>query len=206
MKMQTITIKNGQKEVIKVNKKKDKPSILDMALFLTLMDMPNSGGYVWRQYIEVVIKYNADQIYRQTIINIQQNKENNIDDDTYQNIIKKQQNAKLCINEDKISGAIDNQLIGINNLAKIEGISILDENARCKFKTVHDERTTKMCGSLDEQEFYIHDWNEFKRYSKTNDRITKYRCFGLIVGLNCPPINDGYHCCRSWIEYVKGGK
>lgn len=37
MKMQIITMKNGQKEV---NKKK-KPSIIQMALFLALLDQPN---------------------------------------------------------------------------------------------------------------------------------------------------------------------
>lgn len=37
MKMQTITMKNGQKEV---NKKK-KSSIIPMALFLALLDQPN---------------------------------------------------------------------------------------------------------------------------------------------------------------------
>lgn len=37
MKMQTITIKNGEKQV---NKKK-KPSIIPMALFLALLDQPN---------------------------------------------------------------------------------------------------------------------------------------------------------------------
>ena len=37
MKMQIITMKNGQKEV---NKKK-KPSILAMALILALLDQPN---------------------------------------------------------------------------------------------------------------------------------------------------------------------
>lgn len=159
------------------------------------------NGYVWNEYIEAIIKYNADQIYRQATIDLQQQKELDITNDIYQNLIKRQQNSKLNINEDKISGDIDLTLIGINNQAKIEGIYSFDEKAKCKFISVEDEATTKMCHSLNGQEFYIHDWNEFERYSKSNDCIKKYRCYGLVTGLNLPPINDGFHWCRSTITY-----
>ena len=65
----------GQKEV---NKKK-KPSILAMALFLVLLDQPNYSGFNWKQYIEATIQYNAQQIYKQAILNIQQQKYLEID-------------------------------------------------------------------------------------------------------------------------------
>ena len=32
--------------------------------------------------------------------------------------------------------------------------------------------------------------------------MVKYRCYGLVTGLNLPPINDGFHWCRSWIIYL----
>ena len=70
MKMQIITMKNGQKEV---NKKK-KPSIIPMALFLALLEQPLYNGYTFEQNIEVAIRYNAQQIYKQCLINIVQNK------------------------------------------------------------------------------------------------------------------------------------
>jgi len=194
--------KEGQEEVNKTLSKKKKVSVIPDTIFFALLDMPNSKGYIWKQYIEAIVKYNADQIYRQCIINIQQNKENDIGEDIFQNIIKKQQNAKLCINGDKISGAVDNQLIGMNNLAKIEGIAKFDDMAKVKFVSIPDEKRTKMCASLEGQEFFVHDWNEFFRYSKTNDSIVKYRCYGLIIGLNCPPIIDGFHFCRSSIIYL----
>lgn len=173
-----------------------------MALFLALMEIPNSKGYTWKQYIEAVVKYNADQIYRQTIINIQQNKENNIDDGVYQNIIKKQQNTKLCINDDKISGAVDNQLIGINNLVKAEGIKRIDSDPIVEFVATEDEVTTQMCHSLNGQKFRLNNWNEFTRYSAESKTYKRYRCKGLVLGLNLPPINDHYHCCRSIIVYL----
>ena len=192
----------GQKEVKEKTNKKKTVSVIPDAIFLSLLDMPNSKGYVWNEYIEAIIKFNADQIYRQLIIDIQQGKDIQIDSDIYQNIIKKQQNNKLNINGDKISGDVDLTLIGINNKAKEEGIYSFDKNAKIRFIAVHDSKTTDMCKSLDGQEFYVHNWNEFYRYSKTNDGQVKYRCYGLIVGLNCPPINDGFHWCRSTIEYL----
>lgn len=192
----------GINEVQTANRKQKNYSVIPDAIFLALLDIPNSKGYVWKQYIEAIIKFNADQIFRQTLINIQQGKELKIDSDTYQNIIKKQQNAKLNINGEKISGDVDLTLIGINNQAKIEGIYSFDDKAKVKFVAVHDDRTTEMCKSLDGQKFYVHDWNEFYRYSKTNDSTVKYRCYGLITGLNCPPINDGFHWCRSTIIYL----
>lgn len=199
MKMQIITIKNGQKEV----DKKKKPSIIPMALFLALLDQPNYSGFELKQYIDIIIKYNTEQLYKQVIYNIMQQKELEIDSSEFQNIIKRQNNQKLNINGDKISGAMDLQMIGLNNLAKVEGIkSVAEDNAKVRFIGISDERQTLMCKSLDNQEFYIHDWNEFKRYSKTNDSIVKCRCFGLVIGLNCPPIDDGFHFCRSYIMYL----
>lgn len=94
-------------------------------------------------------------------------------------------------------------MIGLNNLSKVDGIkSVAGDNAKVRFIGISDERQTQMCKSLDNQEFYIHDWNKFKRYSKTNDSIVKCRCFGLVIGLNCPPIDDGFHFCRSYIMYL----
>ena len=192
----------GQQEVNKTLKKKKEISVIPDAIFLALLDNPNAKGYQWSTYIEAIIKYNVDQIYRQAIIDLQQQKELDITNDIYQNIIKRQQNSKLNINDNKISGDIDLTLIGINNQAKLEGIYSFDDKAKVKFVGINDEKQTKMCKSLDGQEFYIHDWNEFERYSKSNDSIRKYRCYGLIIGLNLPPIDDGFHWCRSYIIYL----
>lgn len=181
-------------------------SVIPDAIFLALLDMANAKGYVWSQYIEAITKYNAEQIYRQAIIDIQQQKQPDITNDIYKNIIKRQENSKLNINGDKISGDIDLTLIGINNHAKMQGIYSFDDKAKVKFCGINDERQTDTCKSLDNQEFYIHDWNEFYRYSKSNDNIVKYRCYGLVLGLNLPPINDGFHWCRSYIIYMKGEK
>lgn len=202
MKMQIITMKNGQKEV---NKKK-KPSILAMALFLALLDQPNYSGFNWKQYIEATMQYNAQQIYKQTILNIQQQKDLEIDSSEFQTIINRQNNQRLNINSNKISGAVDLQMIGLNNLAKVEGIKeVAENNSKVRFIAVEDDKTTLMCDSLNNQEFYINKENVFDRYyGETQKELTiqKIRCNGLVIGLNLPPIQHHFHYCRSTIMYL----
>ena len=191
----------GQKEV-----DKDKVSGISDALFLYIMEQAGATGLNYNQYNEAIAKYNADQIYKQVIIDSMQQKTSEIDSDVYQNIIKKQNNARLCINDDKVSGSVETFLIGWNNQAKLEGILKNDIDAKVMFVAIEDENTTKMCQSLDRQIFNVKNWNEFKRYSQINGRITKYRCKGLVIGLNQPPIIDHFHYCRSTFVYVKDNR
>lgn len=193
--------KQGQQEV---NKKK-KPSMIPMALFLALLDQPNYSGFNWKQYIEATMRYNTQQIYKQVILNMQQQKDLEIDSSEFQTIINRQNNQKLNINNDKISGAVDLQMIGLNNLSKVEGIKLVTEdNSKVRFIAVEDDKTTLMCDSLNNQEFYINKENVFDRYYGENQKeliIQRIRCNGLVLGLNLPPIQHHFHYCRSTIIY-----
>ena len=192
----------GQQEA---NKKK-KPSILEMALFLALLDQPNYSGFNWKQYIEATIQYNAQQIYKQAIYNIQQQKNLEINSSEFQVIINRQNSQKLNINNDKISGAVDLQMIGLNNLAKVEGIKeVTEDNSKVRFIAVEDDKTTLMCDSLNNQEFYINKENVFDRYYGETQKeiiVQRIRCNGLVLGLNLPPIQHHFHYCRSTIMYL----
>lgn len=196
----------GQQEVNNTLPKKEKKSIdiLKWALFLDLLDEPNVKGYVFEQYIQATIQFYAQQIYRQMTIDLQQQKQLDITNDIYQNLIKRQNNSKLSINGDKISGDIDAQLIGVNNLAKVKGIKEVDNNAQVRFIAVIDGNETDMCHSLDGQIFYIDKENTFDRYygeTQSELRIQRVRCKGLVLGLNLPPISHHFHWCRSTIIY-----
>ena len=195
----TYYYQEGQKEVNKTKK----PSMIPEIILATILSMPNAKGFIWKDYKDAIIKYNAEQIYRQATIDLQQQKELDITNDIYQNIIKRQNNSRLNINEDKISGNVDLTLIGMDNKAKLEGIYSFDENAEVEFIVVEDNSTTKMCHSLNGQRFKVHDWNTFKRYSKSNDSIVKYRCFGLVTGLNLPPINDRFSLVQKFNNVCK---
>lgn len=191
----------GQKEV----KKQKRYSIIPDAIFLALLDQANSSGFNFEQYIEITIRYNAEQLYKQVLINIMQQKELEIENNEFQRILNQQQNAKLCINGDKISGSMDNIMIGMNNLAKVEGIRELDSSAKVKFISIIDGNETAMCHSLDRQEFYIDKENVFNRYygeTQKELRIERIKCKGLILGINLPPISHHFHWCRSYIEYL----
>lgn len=176
-----------------------------MALFLALLEQISYNGLTIEQYIRTTIRYNTEQIYKQAIINLQQQKDLNIGSDEFQNIIHRQNSQKLNINGDKISGAVDMQMIGLNNKAKIEGIKKQDNDAKVKFVAVEDDKTTLMCDSLNNQEFYINKENTFDRYyGETQKELTiqRIRCNGLVLGLNLPPIQHHFHYCRSTIMYL----
>lgn len=192
----------GQKEV---NKKK-KPSIIPMALFLALLDQPLYNGYTFEQNIEVAIRYNVQQIYKQCLINIVQNKENNIDNIEFQNIIKRQQNTKLNINGDKMSGNMDLIMIGLNNKCIVEGIKTVDKNAKVQFISDRCDNVTPMCMNMDRMIFNVNDYNDFTRYIGTSIKDVKQEklhIFGLVQGINMPPINNFFHWCHSYLIYVK---
>ena len=137
---------------------------------------------------------------------MQQQKEIGIDSSEFQTIINRQNNQKLNINGNKISGAVDLQMIGLNNLAKVEGIKeVTEDNSKVRFITVEDNKTTLMCDSLNNQEFYINKENVFDRYYGENQKelkLQRIRCDGLVLGLNLPPIQHHFHYCRSTIMYL----
>lgn len=157
-----------------------------MALFLYLLEQPNYSGLNWEKYIQSILQYNAQQIYRQVILNIQQQKELEIQNNEFQNIINRQQNTKLCINgNNKISGSVDMQTIGLNNLAKVEGIKTVakEDNAQVEFWAVTDENSTQMCQSMNGLRFYINKENSFDRYwgeTKKELKLVRVRIKGLV--------------------------
>ena len=142
------------------------------------------NGYIWKKYVEAITKYNAEQIYRQFTIDLQQQKKPDISNDIYQNIINRQCNSKLKINKDKVSGNVDLTLIGINNMAKLEGIKKLDNDGKCQFISDQCEHVTMMCSSMDKMIFNINDWNEFDRwYGETAKelKVERIKIFGLVL-------------------------
>lgn len=189
---------NIYEDIIKEFPKKKKINIDN--LVNSLISQPNSKGYIWQDYNDAMCEYNAEELYRQAVLNIKSNKPLNINSKELKKIINRQHNRLISIKDGKTSGAMDNETIGIANSVKLETYSILGVK-KCRFIAVEDKVTTRMCKSLDGQIFNVHDWNEFKRYSATNDTIVKYRVYGMILGVNLPPIDDHFHYCRSTITY-----
>lgn len=214
----------GQQEVNKTLKKKKLISMLDMALFLYLIEQPNYSGFNWKQYVDATIQYNTQQIYKQVILNIQQQKELKIESNEFQRLIQQQNNQKLNINGNKIFGAMDMQMIGLNNNSKIEGIieivrkkigKTLDQikeiinkpnnefDIKVRFIAVEDNSTTPMCSSLNNQIFSVSKMNKFKRYygnTAKELKIKKFKVKGLVLGINMPPIIRTFSLLQKYIS------
>ena len=169
----------------------------------SMLCLPNVKGSSWITYIEALALTNAQEIERQTIIQLQQNKKPNIEDDVFKNILKKQQNRYIFINDDKISGALDSQVVEIANKSLLKaGEDVGQKKLRVRFIAEIDDRTTKMCDGMNGMLFYVNDWNRFYRYSDDDKRDVLYTIKGLEVGANLPPINNHFHYCRSTITYL----
>lgn len=159
---------NGINEVNKAKGKQKVQSVIPDAIFLTLLDQQLYNGFNLKQNIQATIQYNVQQLYKQVLINIQQQKELEIENNEFQRLIQQQNNQKLCINGDKISGGMDLTMIGLNNMAKVEGIKSIDKNARVRFIAVINKNSTDMCKNMDNMEFYIDKENVFDRYWRRN--------------------------------------
>lgn len=169
----------------------------------SMLCLPNVKGSSWITYIEALALTNAQEIERQTIIQLQQNKKPNIEDDVFKNILKKQQNRYISINDNKISGALDSQVVEIANKSLLKaGEDVGQKKLRARFIAEIDDRTTKMCDGMNGMLFYVNDWNRFYRYSDDDKRDVLYTIKGLEVGANLPPINNHFHYCRSTITYL----
>lgn len=169
----------------------------------SMLCLPNVKGSSWITYIEALALTNAQEIERQTIIQLQQNKKPNIEDDVFKNILKKQQNRYISINDDKISGALDSQVVEIANKSLLKaGEDVGQKKLRARFIAEIDDRTTKMCDGMNGMLLYVNDWNRFYRYSDDDKRDVLYTIKGLEVGANLPPINNHFHYCRSTITYL----
>ena len=201
----------GINEIRRMQGKKEHPPlfcIIPDSIFLYLIERSNAIGYSWQQYIEATIRNNANQLYRQVNYTLGQQNDLKIDSDEFEEVFNQQLKQKVSINEDKISGSADMELVGLNNFAKVEGYKNVlgkQDDFQVMFLAVGDEKTTQMCQSLDKQIFNVYGENEFERYyGERNNELTKVkiRCRGLVAGLNLPPISHHFHWCRSTVMYV----
>ena len=167
------------------------------------MSTPCANGYTLDEYKGAKALNSTYQIHRQATMEVQQGQKPNVKN--MEQELEKEQNERLKLRNVvgkglAISGVIDMILIGINNLAKVEGI-IEAGGEQVRFVAVRDDRTTKMCKSLDRQIFNVKGKNTFTRWSDSDKSMRTYTCEGLVVGLNCPPVTNHFHFCRSTIIY-----
>lgn len=179
-----------------------KPKEIPNQLYYNLLKEPCVNGYTLEEYKGAKALQSTYQTHRLAVSQIQQGqlpKVRNMERE-----FEHQLNERLKVGA-RISGVIDMILIGINNRAIIEGAKSIippTKTLKAKFVAVIDDRTTPMCESLHGQEFNVYGENEFTRWSDSHKQMRKYKCYGLVRGLNEPPISDHFHWCRSGIEII----
>lgn len=170
---------------------------LTWAYIWSLLCIP-SYNKTWDEYLKLLTLTNQQELYKQVIGMIQQNKQ--IKEEDLQTLIKKQTNRILSINDDKYSGVLSDTCRVLGNQVYIEPFKE-EKQLQVRFIAEIDDRTTKMCKSMDNMLFFVNDINKFYRYSDYDKKEVLYTVKGLELGVNLPPINNHFHWCRSTIIY-----
>lgn len=148
-----------------------------------LMSLPLYLGYDWLSYKENMIQYNANKMYRNIVVDIQQKR---LDLDKYKRTFEIERKRYLT--------ALDNEVASLSSYVSLWGMEKQGVK-KVQFIAVMDERTTNICQSMDRQIFKINDWNTYYRYANNNDeKLTMYKTYGLQIGENQPSLHFG---CRS---------
>lgn len=168
-------------------------------MLLGIILLPNDTGLTWNEYSLSIIEYNANEMYKNSILQLSRNNEVKIDDKLLEKQQKAYLNKKKEPSKDKFSGMFEKEQVFIVNQVKLDvyksyGVETVE------FIATIDEVTTRMCESLNGQKFKINEVNKYYRYSKADEKEVLYTTQGLVVGDNLPPINNHFHYCRSIIE------
>lgn len=199
------------------------PIPFKMPIMYALLNIPLLNATA-DAYLYSIALTNAEETLKNTLINMQMNKELDVDNKNYKLLFNKQRNRYISINivnvksdnktkdkindrnkdsneeEIKISGGIANITENLCNLAYLQAGIDTGIN-KCRFIAERDKRTTRMCKTLDNQIFLLDDWNTYSRYSESDKKNIIYKTYGLKPGENLPPINNHFHWCRSTITY-----
>lgn len=187
---------NQGRNDLRKNEKKIPHSFLDI-FSLTLID-----GIIFSDYMDALYLTNMQEIQKQYLISLQQNKKLDVYSDVMQRQFDKQRNRLICINDDKYSGGLDKYVIALGNMAYLEASS--GYNAEVKFISDHCERVTEMCYYMDGMIFNTEKRNVFTRPygdSVKDLALQEIDVMGLVLGINMPPITKHFHYCHSCLSY-----
>lgn len=193
-----------------LKKRPPKKIEIPRAWWLGLLAKAGYTGYEWLTFKEGTLGYNVRKLYELILVQIQQGQKPDVKDSSIKKLLEKQERAYLGKAKEKQTrnyrneyfGSLDNYLAYLVNQIVLQAIK--DQGCKkVQFIAVLDETTTDMCASLNHQIFDIEGINIYKRYSLEDKAIVVYKTKGLEVGANLPPINNGFHYCRSTIIPVK---
>lgn len=187
----------GMTDLEKNNKKEKSSKEIKVILEDVLV-----GGITYEDYINAFYLTNMQEIQKRFIIYSQQNKKFSVDSDSLQQIFSKQRNRLISIQNEKYSGGLDKYAVAYGNIAYLNASS--GSNALVKFVSDHCENVTEMCSYMDGMIFNTESRNIFKRpMGKTQKDlvIQEIDIYGLVLGINMPPIDEHFHWCHSTLTY-----
>lgn len=178
-------------------RQKEDFKLLDLSTILALAIMPVIQN-TYSEYLDGIMIEQADEMQSFILTSLIQNVE--ISEDAINILLQKQAKRIINVNKKRYSGGLDDASRAVGNSAYLYNTED-DKELQVRFVAEIDNRTTKMCESLNNQVFYVNKENTFKRYSELHKGIVEVKCFGLVAGLNMPPITDHFHWCRSTLTY-----
>ena len=158
-------------------KKRRHPYVYEHMALLHFLAMPNNLGVAWDEHVASIVDYNADQTYKQAVIDLRENKLQ-VHKDLIDKQSKREINYKSNRAKDKFFGQIDNELTYLVNQERVQIFEYYGIK-RVQFKALIDDRTTEQCREMNGKIIDIND---------------------LVLGENLPPIHFN---CRSVIEAYK---
>lgn len=162
--------------------------IVDWTFILTI-------NVTFYEYLNILNQTASEEASRILINTIQQ--ELILEDSMLDKMIKKQLHRVISVKNNRFSGLLENTSRQVGNLAYVDPFP----NQKVRFIAEMDDRTTKMCMSMNDYIFNTKDRNVFYRYSDAEKTKVKYDIYGLQLGVNLPPIMDHFHYCRSILSY-----
>lgn len=181
----TITSKFYQEESYELLKPKENYHLIPFPNYLIpyLMSTPLYLGYNWLEYKQSLADYNANKTYRKIVVGIAQS---NFDIKTYEKSFEIERKRYLT--------ALDNEIASLSSQVALWGMEKQGVE-KVIYVAVMDDRTTKICESMNGQVFDIKEKNIYFRYANNNDdKMTKYETIGLQIGENQPALHIN---CRS---------
>lgn len=173
-------------------------------LNLWLMTLPNHLGSIWSDYIQNEMVYNANQLFKQIMIDISLGNAIDLENDIYKRMFDKQQRTHLNIDKDKYSGGIDAQSVFLANQTILE---VGKDYGMEKVMFISDlcGNVTKMCKNMHKMVFNLKGQNIFDRWYGDSANELKEVIVdidGLVLGINLPPITGHFHWCHSTLTYL----
>ena len=155
------------------------PNILATPLYL---------GYAWLEYKERNRQYVSNKMYRKVVVDLMGDR---LDLDTYDNAINRDRKSYIT--------ALDNEIASLSSQVALWGME-KQGIKKVKFVAVIDERTTKVCKSMNGQIFDIKGRNTYMRYESESDTSPRrYVTDGLMIGQNQPALH--YNCRSTLVPY-----